>query len=138
MISLKKELNLKIFELCSLRATYNWFSNKNSVQDTNISFQFETKKYQGQGLLIFSIYIYDGNSCSIFNFSYDESDILGISIIEKENVIHCSEVLNEEEFEARLFQIQTIIDTYDLDTDMYQTMRDLYRIYFREKYETVQ
>lgn len=129
---------MKIFELCSLRALYNWCSDKNLIEGTNINFQYEIEKYQGEGVLVFCIYIFNGSDCNIFNFTYDESEIIGISIFEQENLIHCSEVENEEEFEARLFQIQTRIDTYDLSTKIYDTMRQLHRLYFKEKYETIQ
>lgn len=129
---------MKIFELCSLRAAYNWCSEITLIDGTNISFQFEIGKYLEPEMIMFSIYIHEGSSCSIFNFSYDTSDILGISIIENDSVFHCSEVENEEEFEARLFQLQTRIDTYDLSTKIYDTMRQLHRVYFKEKYETVQ
>lgn len=128
-----------IFDLCSLRAKHNWKGNLWSIEGTDISFQYEIEKYQDQTMLIFCIYIMKGNSTTIFNFSYDlNDDSLGVSIYENDDVLsHSSEIRNLDEFEARLFQIGTTIDTYDLSTDMYQTMRELHRIYFNEKYETV-
>lgn len=130
---------MKIFEICSLRAYCNWSGNKSAIDGTDISFLYDIEKYQEQGMIIFSIIVIKGNNTTIFNFSYDLlDDSLGVSIYDEDDVLHSSEIKNIDEFEARLFQIQTMTDTYDLSTNMYQTMRDLHRIYFREKYETVQ
>jgi len=119
---------------------FNWNADKCKIDGTDISFMYEVEKYQGQGMIIFCIYVMKGDSTTVFNFSYSsDDDSLGISIYENyDDTVHSSEVKNLDEFEARLFQIGTLVDTYDLSSKMYDTMRDLHRLYFREKYETIQ
>lgn len=70
----------------------------------------------------------------IYGFGMCEDyDTLALSVvsIEGNKVIHNSVIEDEEEMEARLFQLETLTDIYDLDVVMMQKMKNIRALYLK-------
>lgn len=136
---------MNVFETCFLYASKG-DSNKTirSTNDDKILFsykiltEFDSSIQQNVCIFMVIVYVEDETFIFAFGISEDYPDI-GISIMKVQGNIslHSSDVCKVEDLEARLFQIETIVDVHDLDTTMIDKMYKLREIYLKQKDETV-
>ncbi|SOK58735.1 hypothetical protein [Yersinia phage fHe-Yen9-04] len=136
---------MKVFETCFLYASTGLAAKIiRSKYDDKILFSykvlldFDSSIQQNVCIFIVIVYVEDETFIFAFGISEDYPDI-GISVmkVQGNKTLHLSDVCNVEDLEARLFQIETIVDVHDLDTTMIDKMHKIREIYLKQKDETV-
>ncbi|QOI71944.1 hypothetical protein pEaSNUABM47_00482 [Erwinia phage pEa_SNUABM_47] len=136
---------MNVFETCFLYAS-NGNQNKTirSVNDEKILFMYKViTEYDSsieQNVCILMITVFEESETLIFAFGISEQyPDIGISImkVQGNKTLHCSDVSTVEDLEARLFQLETVVDVYDLDTSLLDKMNIIREVFLNKKDETV-
>ncbi|QXO12159.1 hypothetical protein pEaSNUABM44_00485 [Erwinia phage pEa_SNUABM_44] len=136
---------MNVFETCFLYAS-NGNQNKTirSVDDDKALFMYKViTEYDSsieQNVCILMITIFEASETLIFAFGISEQyPDIGISImkVQGNKTLHCSDVSTVEDLEARLFQLETVVDVYDLDNSLLDKMNIIREVFLNKKDETV-
>ena len=131
-----------IFNYCLNKAN---FTERDKVESEGFDFEYCVDiVYEEeilQSMVIFTVNVHYPESTMFYCFGLPEVfDLLQISICEYKNgqttEIHTSMIESEDELEARLFQIYTQVDIYDLDVSLLKKMLSLREVYLNKKNET--
>lgn len=131
-----------VFNYCLNKAN---FTEREKVESEGFDFEYCVDvMYEEailQSMVIFTVYIRYPESTMFYCFGLPEMfDLLQISVCEYKNgqttEIHTSMVESEDELEARLFQIDTLVDIHDLDISVLDKMLSLREVYLNKKNET--
>lgn len=131
-----------IFNYCFNKAN---FTERENVKSDGFEFEYSVDMIYEESILqyivILTVYTIYPNTTMFYCFGLPENfDLLQINISEFKNgqttELHNSMVETEDELEARLFQIETLVDIHDLDISLLEKMLNLREVYFNKKNET--